>query len=278
MMKMLAAILAGVVVCTTPPASIAATDEATAEALMRDSGIWKELGSVSAQVHASLARALADGNQDRDAAILKRMEGAVDAAYAPQRLRTSALEVLASEANPMYLPAINKWFASETGTSIANIEDSAPAGKEERVQLTEKGAALLEQTLPSRRALLETILTASRAVEVTSKITINSTVAALRAVANANPDAPIPSEEKLLSELDAARPRIEAALSAEFLQVCASMYAEVPNDRLRDYGQFLDSPAGRHLSEVLAVAIDIALSDAAKRLGSDLVPSKGMAA
>lgn len=278
MPKLLAALLAGVLACSMPSVVLAETDEATAEALMRDSGIWKELGEVSAQVHASLARALAEGSQQQEAAVLARMERAVDQAYAPERLRTSAREVLLQEMDQSHVPAIRQWYESDIGTTIANIEDSAPADKEARTKLTETGAALLKDTLPSRRALLETILSASRAVEVTSRITINSTVAALRAVARANPEAPIPSEQKLRSSLDEARSRIEQALSIEFLQVCASMYAEVPDANLREYGKFLDSPAGQHLSAALGNAVDAALSDGAKRLGREIVPSKGMAA
>jgi hypothetical protein len=278
MPKLLAAVVAGVLACSMPSVVVAETDEATAEALMRDSGIWKELGEVSGQVHASLARALAEGQQQHETAILARMETAVDQAYAPERLRTSAKEIILQEMEEAHLPAIREWYESDIGTTIANIEDSAPADKESRVKLTETGAALLKDTLPSRRALLETILTASRAVEVTSRITINSTVAALRAVARANPEAPIPSEQKLRSQLDEARSRIEQALSVEFLQVCASMYAEVPDTKLREYGKFLDSPAGQHLSTTLANAIDAALRDGAKRLGREIVPSKGLAA
>jgi hypothetical protein len=278
MTKLLAAVLAGALACTMPSVALAETDEATAEALMRDSGIWKELGLVSPQVHGSLARALAADNQDRETSVLERMEMAVDAAYAPQRLRRTALEVVMQETDETHLPAIREWFASEIGTKIANIEDAAPADKDQRNQMTEKGASLLKATLPSRRALLQNILNASRAVEITSVITINSTVAALRAVADANPEAPIPSEEKLRSELDNSRERIEQALNVEFLQVCAGMYAEIPDAKLREYGAFLDSPAGQHLSVVLGNAIDASLRSGAKRLGREISPAKGLAA
>lgn len=278
MTKLLAALCVSITVCSVPPHALAVTDEATAEALMRDSGIWKELGQVAAQVHSSVARALADGNANREASVLARMESAVDAAYAPQRLRTSALGVVVQDMDETHLPAIRDWYASRTGTTIANIEDKAPADRESRTKLTEAGATLLETILPSRRAILRSILSASRAVEITSQLTINSTVAALRAVVTANPEAPLPSEEKLLGELDAARSRIEEALSTEFLQVCASMYAEVSDEELRAYGDFLESPAGRHLTVVLANAIDAALSGGAKRLGREMVPSKGLAA
>jgi hypothetical protein len=276
MMKLLAAVVAGVVACAMPHAALAGTDEATAEALMRDSGIWKELGDVASQVHASVTRALTDGNEAREARVLERMETAVDAAYAAQRLRMSARDVIIEDMDETHLPAIRDWYAGKTGVAIANIEDAAPADKESRTKLTEKGAALLAEILPSRRALLQTILASSRAVEITSQLTINSTVAALRAVATANPEAPLPSEEKLLSELDAARPRIEQALTTEFLQVCASMYVDVSDSQLREYNEFLDSPAGRHLTVVLANAVDAALTGGAKRLGRDIIPAKGV--
>lgn len=125
--------------------------------------------------------------------------------------------------------------------------------------------------------MLDAIVSASRSAEFWATISIHSTLAVMGGIARANPGQPMPPESELSSQLQAARPAMEQALSTNFLETYASVYKKVPDARLEQYVKVLTSPAGRHLTDVAGKAIEAAMVDGAKRFGRDLLPGGGQA-
>jgi hypothetical protein len=67
---------------------------------------------------------------------------------------------------------------------------------------------------------------------------------------------------------------MEESLYPALVEMYASAYREITDAQLERYAQLLTSPSGRHLSDVLARALEAAVVDGASRLARDIVPSR----
>jgi hypothetical protein len=255
------------------PACRAATDHATAESLARDSGLWKALGDVLADLHTDLDHAIAESATKPDRKELAELERRIDTAFAPQRLQAIGVSILEKELDPKHIPALQAWFASATGKAITKVETAAPGGQLGLLELRKEGAALLEQVPEARRDLLEEILIATRASELAATIAVQSVLVLASAVRRAAPDARVPTEQRLRAELSAARPRMEREISSSMLQMFAAIYRKIPDADLRKYEEVLTSTAGRHLTGVLAHALEEAVVAGTKHFWEDLLPA-----
>src|SRR5688500_14221567 len=87
MLKSLLYPLFTVLILTMGAGASAQTDAATAEALMRSSGLWKQLESVAPQMRVGLASAAPQGSP-LPAAEIERISRISDGAFAAPRLRS----------------------------------------------------------------------------------------------------------------------------------------------------------------------------------------------
>jgi len=245
----------------------AETDAGTAEALMRESGLWQQLNGVAPQVRAGLANALEQQGKESDADALEHLSGAVDAAYAPARLRTIAQAVIAKGINPKHVPFLRAWYRSPTGIAITKQEEAASNDPRDPTTIVQEGAALLTKLPESRRTLLNKIVKITRSAEATTNITINTAIAIQLGLASASPGTPLPSPQELRTILEAQRPQMQGAFATMSLAMFATMYASLPDSALSKYVAFLSSTAGKHFTELGLRALDTALIDAAGELG-----------
>lgn len=251
---------------TSLPAS-AETNAATAEALMRESGLWQQLNGVAPQVRAGLANALAQRGKESGSDEMAHLAGAVDAAYAPERLRTIAQAVIAKGTNPKHVPSLHAWYRSPTGIAITRQEEAASNDQRDPTTIVQEGAALLAKLPESRRALLARIVKITRSAEATTNITINTAIAIQLGLASASPGTPLPSPQELRTVLEAQRPQMQEAFTSMSLAMFATMYAPLSDSALSRYVAFLSSTAGKHFTELGLRALDTALIDAAGELG-----------
>jgi hypothetical protein len=268
-----ALMLATSLVAADVPACRAATDRATAESLARDSGLWKALGDVLADLHTDLDHAIAESEVKPDRKELGELERRIDTAFAPGRLQEIGVAIVEKELDPEHVPALQAWFGSTAGKAITKAETAAPGGQQGLLKLRKEGAALLEQVPEARRDLLEEILIAARASELAATIAVQSVLVLASAVRRAAPDAGVPSEQRLRTELAAARPRMEREISSSMLQMFAAIYRRIPDADLRKYEEVLTSAAGRHLTGVVAHAVEEAVVAGTKHFWEDLLPA-----
>jgi len=248
----------------------AQTDPATAEALMKRSGLWEQLASMAPQVRNGMLAALARAPTPPTAAEAERLSKAADAAYAPDRLRDLARGVIAQGIDKQQLPAIQAWFETPMAATISRLEEADTADTTEMANRMQAGTAALEAMPSQRRALLNEMVLGTRSAEFLTTITINTALATFKGAMSVKPNPAAPSEKDMTAMLQAQRPQMLQGFAQVALAGFARAYAPVALPELTLYANFLKSDAGRHYNDVSAKAFEAAIVDAATELGRRL--------
>lgn len=255
----------------------AETDSQTAEALMRKSGLWNQLGGLALQVRTGFFAGASQSAPGMSASETERVTKVLDEAYSPERLRSVSLRVLAKELDEKRVPELNKWFAEPLGQRISRLEEEAAADSGDPRQQLSLGNEILQTMAQPRRAAIQDLVKASRAAETVAEMTIETTVAAAEGVASATPNAPRMSTDDLRRALHAQRPQLLVSLSAMSAAGFARMYNSLSTEDIKRYVRFLRSAAGRHFNDVGAKAIGAAFKEGAAELGRRLPGTKDKA-
>jgi hypothetical protein len=242
-------------------------DRSAAESLVRKSGLWEQLSGIAPQVEAGMQQALAQAGQTPAPSEKARITRVIRSAYAPDRLRSVSIGVIAAKMQAQHLNALRRWFDSPQGQAITRAEEATHG--DPGVALKE-GAALLESMPTDRRKLLEDLLAATRAADAMVQISISTGVAVQLGAANALPGAPAPSAAQMHAMLETQRPQMLQAFAAMTLAAFAHAYAKIPSHQLRQYVAFIRTPAGTAFNEVGLEALEAALTDAAAEMGRRL--------
>lgn len=245
-------------------------DAATAEALMRKSGLWLQLEGIAQQVRSGTLAGLARAESPPSATELERVTTAVEAAYAADRLRAVALATLTSGVDARQVTALRRWFDSAPGRAITQLEEASSADDSDPQVLMQQGSALLEAMPAERRALLVELVQVSRTAEVVTELTINTTLAAMRGLASVQPDAPADAIEQLGAALDAQRPQMLQGFTVLSTAAFAKTYRGLSTADLARYLEFQKSAAGQHFNTVGARALEAAMVDASTEYGRRL--------
>jgi hypothetical protein len=246
---------------------------ATAEALMRKSGIWSQLGDVATQVKAGLAQSSQDGSLPPEE--VQRLERVAEDAFAASRLRDSVLQTLSSDVTPAQSADALKWYDSPAGQQITAMEEAFSTGFDDINRVMTDGNKALAQASTKRQSLLSQTVKASRAAEAMATMEINITVGVLQGLSNAMPGAGKRSTADLRKGLEAKRSQMVAANRGVALTMSALTYQPANDKVLEQYVQFLSSKSGTELSTSMMHALDQSLSKAAQRLGSAIPRAPG---
>jgi hypothetical protein len=252
----------------------AETDVPTAEALMRKSGLWQQLGGLAPQVRAGFFAAAAQSKPSLSPSETERVSKVLDDAYSPERLRAASLAVLSKELDERRVPDLNRWFAEPLGRRIAKLEEEAAVDQGTPQEQMSRGNELLRSMPEPRRTAIVDLVKASRSAETLTEMTIETAVAAAEGVASVTPDAPMLSSADLRHTLESQRPRLMVALSAISAAGFARMYASLSIDEIKRYVRFMKSDAGSHFNEAGAKAIGAAFKEGAMELGRRLPGTK----
>lgn len=246
---------------------------ATAEALMRKSGIWSQLGDVAAQVKAGLAQSSQDGSLPREE--IQRLERIADDAFAASRLRDSVLQTLSREVTAVQSADALQWYDSPAGKQITAMEEAFSSSFDDLNRVMADGNKALAKASAKRQSLLSQTVKASRAAEAMASMEINITVGVLQGLANAMPGPGKRSTADLRKGLEANRPQMVAANRGVALSMSALTYLPANDKVLEQYVRFLSSKSGTELSTSMMDALDNSLSKAAQRLGSAIPRAPG---
>ena len=248
----------------------AQTDARTAERLLRASGLWEQLKSVAQQVRSGMEATAQQGGAEVTAAESARIGRAVDAAYAPPRLRATATRVLARDMQASHVPAVVAWYDSANGIAITRLEEAAASDGRNADELLQAGATRLAAMPDARRNLLQQIMVAARAAEGAALMTINTAIGVQQGLAAAQPQREGPSADELRAVLEGQRTQLQEGFVAVVLASSSLVYEPATDGQLAAYLVFLNSAAGRHFSEVMERAMDRLFLDAATDLGRAL--------
>ena len=275
MFKSLVATLLSSLALLSGASALAQTDTATAELLMRESGLWKQLEAIAPQTRAGLASTLVQINPSASPTEVERVAGLADDAFTAARLRSVAQSVIARRTNQGDVAALLAWYRSPTGKSLTKHEEDASADARDPNAAMAQDSAFFASLPAARQALVKQLVQVSRGGESLTTITINTAVAVQAGLASAMPNAPAVSAADMRAALEQQRPKMLSALSSVAAASYARTYANVPDADLSKYLAFLESSAGARFIEVALQALDAALVEGATELGRSIPQAKG---
>lgn len=246
---------------------------ATAEALMRKSGIWAQLADVVTQVKVGMDRATQDGSLPPDE--IQRLLRIADDAFSASRLRDSVLQTLSLGVTQAQSADALRWFGSPAGRQITAMEEAFSANFDDMNQVLADGHQALAQASPKRHSLLSQMVKASHAAEAMATVEINVTLGILQGLASATPHAGRAATADLRKVLEAKRPQMVASNVGVALTIAALTYQTASDKTLEQYVHFLSSTSGTALTNSMLEAVDQSLTHAAKRFGGAIPKAPG---
>lgn len=252
----------------------AQTDNATAEALARKSGLWEQLSSVAPQVLAGFSEALSQVGTKPSAVEIDRISRVIQDAYSVTGLRAVSVGVIAGKLSARDIADLLRWYDSPVGQRITKLEEEASAEKGDPQALLQQGLALVEKLPPARRRLLDELLTETRTAEAMTQITINTLMAVQQGAASALSNTPAAPAPKLKAALESQRPQMLKEFAALSLAGFAKVYETMPTEFLEQYVAFVKSAAGRDFNTLCLEALDAAFTEAAAEFGRGLPGAK----
>jgi hypothetical protein len=245
-------------------------DEPAAERLMRSAGLWDQLGSTATGARAGIEAAARNRLTALSEDEVQRLLQATDTAFAAETLRVAVRRALAARVPADHLEPLEAWLGGELGQRITALEVAASRPERDSERVIRAGIARLAQAPPARKKLLEDLVESSRAAESITAMTINVAVAVQRGMASVKPEGPAAPVATLREAFAGQRAQMLQAYRGMSLALFAEMYQTLPDAELARYLEFLRGEAGRQFLEATMQAMELALVDAAERLGSRL--------
>lgn len=267
MLKSIAtAVLAGVLWVAHTGAS-AQTDLATAQTLMRKSGLWEQLDSFRLQVRAGITDVQAQSPSPPTAGEVERLLRVADSAFAAAHLRTLVQGVIAQDIQAEHIPAVLAWYQSPLGTAVAQLEAQANADVRDPRESLQKGSALFASLPAARQAQLRDCVRVTRAAETSTNTMLNALVAIQVGIASTRPQGPAISARDIRNALEPQRPQLLQMTDQMALASFTQIYANLTDAELAAYITYLGSAAGTHYIDLEMQAVDAAMVESFTELG-----------
>ncbi len=236
----------------------AQTDAATAERLVRESGLWEQIGAMATAFPSAMMQGVEQARKRPSEAETARMRQRAEQAFAADRLQQRSTQVVADGMQPRHIARVLGWYASGAGQAVrtAEVATIAQQASVPPEVLTRLGNELWAQMPPARRQLLLDLIASMRVAEAMLQITENSMLAMQRGLALADPELPMPSAEQMRKGFQAQRPAMLKTFNEMAQSSMALTYQKVPDRVLKDYLTYCKSPAGRHFNDLGLQAFD----------------------
>ena len=248
-------------------AAVAAVAPEAAQALAKQSGLWAQLDSLGAQVTAGIAAAAANKPGRLSEAQAGKLSECVQAAYAADRLRATAVDAVAGALQPADLAPLAAWYDGAEGRKIATLEQDSSVQVPDPQERLRRGAEALANASDARRLALQAIIVKSRSVEMMADTLIEMAFAVQQGAASADPAASGPTPAELKGSLASKRPQLMAHYAQVSINAYAFTYAALDDDELRQYADFLGSPSGTAFNDGQMRGVSRALGAGAVQLG-----------
>jgi Uncharacterized protein conserved in bacteria (DUF2059) len=234
------------------------------ESLMKQSGAWGQLSAVSPAVQSYLLAAL---DTDPSGESAKRQQVlpislALQKAFAPDRLRQAALQVVARQLSPADAKELKAWYDSELGQQISAIEAQASDPAVDPRERLRQGAVQAAALSSERRILLSDVLVGTHAIDMQTEVLIQSLQAIHPGTSGFMPKAAKVSPKELKSRLEGQRKELQMGFQAAGMSLVSGAYAALSDAQLQAYRDFLNSAAGARLQALQKAAMAQALREA----------------
>ena len=247
-------------------AAVAAVAPEVAQDLMKKSGLWAQLDSLGGQVRGGMASAVPGGDAKVEAT-KTRMLACADTAYSADAMRATASDAVAGALQPSDVSTVMAWYDSPLGRKIASMEEASTAQVIEPQERVRRGSAALETASPARKASLEAILTETRSVDIMADTVIEMAIAVRTGMASADPAMTPSALADVKADLSAKRPLLVQRYSQLALPAYAYAYANLGDDDLKRYADYLSAPAAKAYNDGAVRGVARALTDGSVKLG-----------
>ncbi len=253
--------------CVVAAGAQAQISESQAEQLMKLSGQWAQLESLTGQMRSGLLQGLAAGDTPAPAALQERVKIASERAFNVERARQVARRVVAENVRAPYLAELLRWYQTPMAQRItaAEVADTAAPERDmkERVQ---EGMGLVQAAAPERRQLLLRMVEVTRAPRAGADLLIHMGVMLPLTLARFDPEAKPANEAELRAQLETQRPQLTQAFETISLAGFAIVYKALPDAELAAYNDFMAGSAGEHYNDISERAFEAAILDAVAAL------------
>jgi hypothetical protein len=250
------------------PEAHAQVPRITAQQVVIESGLSEQLKQMPLQVRAGMAEvapALGVPNE-----LLTKMQRSADQAFAAVRLNDLVVAAVARDLNPTQAQEALRWLRTPDGRRVTSLELIATTQSADLQAWLAKGNAAYAGATPQRRALLDVVEQTLRASDQMAEVQLQAVTALLRGVASAMPPQQVADLVPVLAQLQRQRPQMVAAARGMVLASFASTYAPLSDADLGRYVDFLRSPAGQRMNQVVFQAFNNAMATASESMGRAL--------
>jgi hypothetical protein len=205
----------------------------------------------------------------------RRLQVAVTAAYAPERLRASTRKHLSMALSNDEAANVVRWLSTELGARVTNLEEQANADPEKAQERLRNSRGFVDVLPAARKTRIERLEHDVEAVQTNVNVVIDTNIGIARGVAlTMKADGPSIDVDAVAAQIESQRAMLEGTLRPQVLAGLALTYQQLSDADLDAYLAFLESPIGRKYAAAGGMALEKALGDAALELGRQMAPQK----
>jgi len=249
-------------------AAQAAIAPEAAQELARKSGLWTQLDSLLPQVQAGMAAGLQ--RSQASAAQRSRMQTCTQSAFAGEALRATAVDALVGTLQPQDVAPLLAWYDSALGRKIATIEATSSQQTPDPQERLRRGAEALAHASEGRRASLQAIVSETHSVDLMADTLMGMALAVQQGLASADPAASAATMAELKAGMGGRRPQLVAHFTQISVPAYAFTYLALGDDELKQYADYLGTPAALSFSEGTMRGVSRALGAGSLALGKCL--------
>ena len=261
------------VLATAQAAALAAVSPEVAQDLMQKSGLWVQLDSLGTQVRTGMSAAMAKNAGRQTEAQKARMLECAQAAYAADGLRPPAIDAVAGTLQPADVAPLLAWYDSPPGRKISTMEASSSTRTTDPQERLRRGTEALSHASEARKASLQDIVTETRSVDIMADTLIEMALAVQQGMASLDPATAGTPISELKANLSSRRPQLVQHYTQIALPAYAFTYAELGDDELKIYADYLGTPAARSFNDGSTRGVARALTAGSVKLGRCLKES-----
>ena len=257
----------------TQAAAVAAVSPEVAQDLAKRSGLSAQVDSLGSQVRTGMSAAMAKNPGPQTEAQKARMLECAQSAYAPDELRTPAIDAVAGTLQPTDVAPLLAWYDSPLGRKISAMEAASGAQQLDPQERLRRGAEALSNGKEARTASLQAILTETHSVDTMADTLIEMALAVQQGMTSLDAASSNASIAELKANLSSRRPQLIQHYTQIALPAYAFTYIGLDDDELHKYADYLGTPAARAFNDGSTRGVARALTAGSVKLGRCLKDS-----
>lgn len=243
--------------------------EQLVQALMDKSGLTKQIEQMPQLMQAELARSQQEAG-DLDEEDFNKIRALARSAFDAKAIQASVRTYVKSHLSEDETRAALGWLESPLGSKITRLEEEASTAEAYR-DMQSMGPKLLEDNKDTSRLVkMEKLDKAIGATESSVNTALNIQLALIMAMTAAMDTDARPSYDDIRGLVHKNKAQIQAAMKRMVQMHFLYAYRDLTDYELDRYAGFAESKPGRRYHEVTIKAMDGALVQAARKIGSQM--------